>query len=160
METNFNKLLLRTAFSCMACDGEIAPEEVALIKTMSREKSLFGDVDIEVELRKMLGELNSKGKLFLKQYLNNIAELEMSKEQELSILQVAVDTILSDSKIEYSEIKFFKIIRSNMKVVSDAEILEGVRGIDESFIEKDINVSYISLENSYFNNIEFTTLNL
>ena len=62
----------------------------------------------------------------------------MSKEQELSILQVAVDTILSDSKIEYSEIKFFKIIRSNMKVVSDAEILEGVRGIDESFIEKDI----------------------
>ena len=84
----------------------------------------------------------------------------MSKEQELSILQVAVDTILSDSKIEYSEIKFFKIIRSNMKVVSDAEILEGVRGIDESFIEKDINVSYISLENSYFNNIEFTTLNL
>lgn len=160
MGTNFNKLLLRTAFSCMACDGEIAPEEVALIKTMSREKSLFGDVDIEVELRKMLGELNSKGKLFLKQYLNNIAELEMSKEQELSILQVAVDTILSDSKIEYSEIKFFKIIRSNMKVVSDAEILEGVRGIDESFIEKDINVSYISLENSYFNNIEFTTLNL
>ena len=57
METNFNNLLLRTAFSCMACDGEIAPEEVALIKTLSREKSLFGDVDIEVELRKMLEEL-------------------------------------------------------------------------------------------------------
>lgn len=160
METNFNNLLLRTAFSCMACDGEIAPEEVALIKTLSREKSLFGDVDIEVELRKMLEELNNKGKLFLRQYLNNIAELEISKEQELSILQVAVDTILSDSKIEYSEIKFFKIIRSNMKVVSDAEILECVKGIDESFLEKDINVSYISLENSYFNNIEFTTLNL
>ena len=25
--TDFNKLLLQTAFCCMACDGEIAPEE-------------------------------------------------------------------------------------------------------------------------------------
>ena len=40
MELNFNNLLLRTAFSCMACDGEIAPEEVALMKNMAIEKNI------------------------------------------------------------------------------------------------------------------------
>lgn len=157
----YKKILLRTAFSCMSCDGEIAPEEVALIKQMSNEKALFGDIDIDEELNHLLDELNSKGKQFLRQYLSSLVEFELTKEQEFEVLQVAVDTILSDNKIEYSEIKFFKIIRSNMKIVSDAEILELVNGIDESFLEKDIkDNSYVNLENSYFDNIELNKLSL
>ena len=40
-----NTLLLKTAFCCMACDGEIAPEEIELIKSIyprgSRKKSVI-----------------------------------------------------------------------------------------------------------------------
>lgn len=59
-----NELLLRTAFCCMACDGEIAPEEVELVKQMAKEKHLFGDIDIEKELNELVEEINQKGKLF------------------------------------------------------------------------------------------------
>ena len=39
-----NDILLLTAFSCMSCDGDIAPEEVALLKQMDAEQHLFGDI--------------------------------------------------------------------------------------------------------------------
>ena len=47
-----NELLLRTAFACMSCDGNIAPEEVELIKQMAINNHLFGDIDIDKELNR------------------------------------------------------------------------------------------------------------
>ena len=100
-----NELLLRTAFACMSCDGDIAAEEVDLIKQMASEKHLFGDIEIDEELDKLVNEINAKGKGFLKQYLVSLAEQNLSEEQELNVADVAVQTIRSDNKIEYSEIK-------------------------------------------------------
>ena len=34
MNMELNELFLRTAFACMACDGDIAQEEVDLIKNL------------------------------------------------------------------------------------------------------------------------------
>jgi hypothetical protein len=46
MEGNtINTLLLRTAFCCVACDGEIASEEVGLIETICKENSALQEVD-------------------------------------------------------------------------------------------------------------------
>ena len=36
----------------MSCDGDIAAEEVDLIKQMASEKHLFGDIEIDEELEK------------------------------------------------------------------------------------------------------------
>ena len=42
METiTFDKLLLKTAFCCMAADGNIDKREVALIKSMCEKSELF-----------------------------------------------------------------------------------------------------------------------
>lgn len=69
-----NELLLRTAFACMSCDGDIATEEVELIRQMANEKHLFGDIDIEKKLGDLVQEINLKGKRFLKEYLFALAE--------------------------------------------------------------------------------------
>lgn len=119
-----NELLLRTAFACMSCDGEIAIEEVELIKQLSKEKHLFGDIDIDKELKSLMSEINIKGKGFLKQYLISLAKETLTEEQELMVADVAVQTIKVDNVIQYSEIKFFKVLRSNLKVVSDETLLE------------------------------------
>jgi uncharacterized membrane protein YebE (DUF533 family) len=37
----FDKLLLKTAFCCMAADGHIDNREIALIKTMCENSPLF-----------------------------------------------------------------------------------------------------------------------
>ncbi len=155
-----NELLLRTAFACMSCDGDIATEEVDLIKQMSKEKHLFGDIDIDKELNELVNEINVKGKGFLKQYLVNLAEQTLSEEQELNVADVAVQTIRSDNKIEYSEIKFFKILRSNLKIVSDEMLLEKIEGIDENYLAQDIRADYLQLYDDYFNTIELPTFNI
>lgn len=149
-----NELLLRTAFACMSCDGEIASEEVELIKQMSKEKQLFGEIDIDKELDELVREINLKGKGFLKQYLVNLAEESLTEEQELKVADVAVQTIRADNRIEYSEIKFFKVLRSNLKIVSDETLLEKIDGIDENYLAQDIQAGYLQMYDDYFNTIE------
>ena len=158
MEKNLEQILLHTAFSCMACDGEIAHEEVETIKQMAIDKHAFGNLNIENELQQMVSAINTKGKGFLKQYLLTIDGCDFTKEEECSILQVALDTIVSDNDIRYSEVKFFKVLRSNLKHLSDEEILEKVKGIDESFLAQDIKQSYAELFESYFENIELNEM--
>lgn len=149
-----NELLLRTAFACMSCDGDIASEEVELIKQMANEKHLFGDVDIDKELDELVKEINLKGKGFLKQYLVNLAEKTLTEEQELQVADVAVQTIRIDNRIEYSEIKFFKVLRSNLKIVSDETLLEKIDGIDENYLAQDIQADYLQMYDDYFSTIE------
>lgn len=149
-----NELLLRTAFACMSCDGDIASEEVELIKRMANEKHLFGDVDIDKELDKLVKEINLKGKGFLKQYLISLAEESLTEEQELKLADVAVQTIRIDKRIEYSEIKFFKVLRSNLKIVSDETLLKKIDGIDENYLAQDIQADYLQIYDDYFNTIE------
>ena len=149
-----NELLLRTAFACMSCDGDIATEEVELIKQMANEKHLFGDIDIDKELNKLVEEINQKGKGFLKQYLTTLADQTLTAEQELQLADVAVQTIRIDNRIEYSEIKFFKVLRSNLKIVSDETLLEKIDGIDENYLAQDIRADYLQIYDDYFNTIE------
>jgi len=149
-----NKLLLRTAFACMSCDGDIATEEVETIKQMSKERRLFGELNIDKELDELVNEINLKGKGFLKQYLISLAEETLTEEQELKVADVAVQTIRADNKIEYSEIKFFKVIRSNLKIVSDDTLLEKIDGIDENYLAQDIRADYLQMYDDYFNTIE------
>ena len=149
-----NELLLRTAFACMSCDGDIASEEVELIRQMSKEKQMFGDVDIDKELGALVKEINLKGKGFLKQYLIRLAEESLTEEQELKVADVAVQTIRADNKIEYSEIKFFKVLRSNLKNVSDETLLEKIDDIDENYLAQDIRADYLQMYDDYFTMIE------
>lgn len=155
-----NELLLRTAFACMSCDGEIAAEEVDVLKQMAQDKDLFGDIDINKELDKLVQEININGKIFLKQYLLSLSELTLTEDEELKIADVAVQTIRSDNKIEYSEIKFFKVIRSNLKNVSDNKLLETIEGIDENYLAQDIKTDYLHLYEDYFDNIELPKFNI
>ena len=138
----------------MSCDGDIAPEEIDLIKQMATEKHLFGDIDIDKELDKLVDEINLKGKGFLKQYLISLAEQTLTEEEELKVADVAVQTIRADNVVQYSEIKFFKVLRSNLKVVSDETLLEKIDGIDENYLAQDIRADYLQMYDDYFNTIE------
>lgn len=155
-----NELLLRTAFACMSCDGDIANEEIDLIKQMATEKHLFGDIDIEKKLDELVKEINAKGKGFLKQYLVSLADQTLTEDEELEVADVAVQTIRSDNKVEYSEIKFFKVVRSNLKVVSDETLLEKIEGIDENYLAQDIRADYLQIYDDYFDAIELPNFSL
>lgn len=146
----FNKLLLKTAFSCMACDGDIDKREVQLIKKLQKENKTFGEIDINTELDSLLLEINKDGQQFLKTYFNELKCAILSETNELKLIEVAIETIKADDVIEYSEVKFFKVIRSNLKIDNDS-ILEKYPDF-EDFLEQDIITnSYLAkLQEDFF----------
>lgn len=152
MSVKFEILLLHTAFCCMACDGEIVASEVNFIKTFALNSGCFGEISIEEELNRLTKEINIKGKSFLKEYLYELSQVLLTEEQELILLQVAAQMIKADEIVQYNEILFFKIIRSELKV-SNKTILEHINVIDKTFLANDIHADYILYEN-YFNNVD------
>lgn len=158
MENKLNELLLKTAFACMACDGDIAPEEVDLIKNFDKDGHIFGDINVDKELKSMVEELNKLGKIFLKNFLNTINESQLNEEDSIKVLDVAAKMIKADNIIQYSEIKFFKVIKANLNV-SDDIILEKVEGIDDMWVAQDIK-DYGILYDAYFENIELPKFDL
>ena len=151
METiNFDKLLLKTAFSCMACDGDIDKREVKLIKKLHKENKTFGEIDINKELDNLLLDINRDGHKFLRSYFNELTSTELSEQDELKLIEVAIDTIKADDKVEYSEIKFFKVIRSKLKI-ENKPILKKHPDF-EDYLEQDIiSDSYLSkLQEDFF----------
>jgi len=81
----FNQLLLKTAFSCMACDGDIDKREVDLIKQLHNEQNIFGDIDINIEMDKLLGEINNNGQQFLKDYFAELTSFTLTEANELKL---------------------------------------------------------------------------
>ena len=137
METiTFDKLLLKTAFCCMASDGNIDKKEIALIKSMCEKSLLFKDFKFEEEINTLVNEINTRGKEFISYYFELLNRVSLSENEELTLIDFAIQTIKADEQIEYSEIKFFKNIRHRLKV-SDDRILSTFPDI-EQFLEEDI----------------------
>ena len=151
METlQFDKLLLKTAFSCMACDGDIDKREIKLIKRLHKEKKTFGDLDVNTEMDNLLIAINKDGHQFMRDYFDELTTSELTEANELNLIEVAIDTIKADEKVEYSEIKFFKVIRSKLKIDNES-ILEKHPDF-EDYLEQDIITdSYLArLQDDFF----------
>lgn len=105
---NNQDLLLKTVFACMACDGDIASEEVQLLRELIANTDLFKGLDVEEILKKYVQSINQNGVSFLNKYLSDVAEGSLSKEEQMCLVDLAFKTIEADNRIEYSEVKFSK----------------------------------------------------
>ena len=149
-QLTFNKLLLRTAFSCMACDGDIDKREVALIKDMLIDDQIFDSIEINQHLDNLLIEINKDSHQFIRHYFNDLINFGLSEQEELKLIEVAINTIKADEKVEYSEVKFFKVIRSKLKI-SNESIL-ALHPDFEEYLEQDIiSEAYLAkLQDDFF----------
>ena len=153
-------ILLRTAFACMACDGEISPDEVKTIRSMATDDSLFGDIDIDASLAMLTDEINRQGKAFLQYYLQQLGASELSREEELEVCRIAVRTIQADAEVRYSEVKFFKVLRQCLHVVTDDEILAACPTIDDFYLAQDVRADFVTMLNDYFSAVELPQFDL
>ncbi len=132
----FDKLLIKTAFCCMASDGNIDSREIALIKSMCEKSPLFENLNFQVEINTLVNKINTRGKEFISYYFDLLGKASLTEKEELTLIDFAIQTIKADEKVEYSEIKFFKNIRHRLKI-SDEHILAIYPDI-EQFLEADI----------------------
>ena len=161
METiTFDKLLMTTAFCCMASDGNIDAREIALIKKLCQDYELFNGFDFEEDINSLVNQINEGGKSFISKYLTQLLESQLSHDQQLIIIDFAIQTIHADDQIEYSEIKFFKTIRHRL-TISDVEILKKFPEI-ELFLENDIIAENLldEITSHYLDNINFPKFDL
>jgi len=160
---NLNKLLLQTAFCCMASDGDIDKREVATIKSMCEKSPLFDSFDIQAELNLLVDKINIEGKKFITDYLELLKNTSLTEEEELTLLDFAIQTIWADGVLEYSEIKFFKNIRYRLKV-SDEKILERFAEVPdiEMFLGQDIVTEsfFDKILSQYFETVELPQFEL
>ena len=138
----------------MACDGDIATEEIQLLRELIAQTDLFNEIDIEVTLKRYIDSINQNGVAFLSQYLSEVADDELSKEEQMRLVDLAFKTIEADNRIEYSEVKFFKKIRVRLSLTDD-EILAKYPD-KEDFLLSDLNVA----EAPEWNNVTFAEITL
>lgn len=157
MEATKNELYLKTAFACMACDGDIATEEIALVKTMTEQSDLFSSIDVENKLNDYVEQINKQGKGFLLGYLSDVTNAALSENEEMEIVKIAIQTIEADNKIEYSEISFFKKIRQRLNVSDETILLEFPD--KEDYLLPDIKMPEDMSWNVHFENISLNVGN-
>ena len=162
-----NELYLKTVFCCMACDGEIAPQELKLLKEKTLSDSVYDGLNIEERINEYCSSLQKMGAFFLADFIKELKTFELTEEQELIVCQKAVRMILADEKIEYNEIAFFKKIRSCLnisdeKISSDEDIRKTFESVDkeklqgqtiEKFLEPDIDDDLDFLQECKFENL-------
>lgn len=151
METN--ELYLKTAFCCMACDGDIASEELELIKIFASNSDLFLNLDIESKLNEYVADINLRGMSFLSAYLKDISNADLTESQELNLVEIAIRMIEADNKVEYSEISFFKKIRSYLRI-SDNAILGKLPNKEDYLLPDIIQRNYEFVLDSAFTTID------
>ena len=135
---NSQDLFLKTVFACMACDGDIASEEIQLLRELISNTDLFNDLDVEVTLTKYVDSINQ----------------DLTKEEEMCLVDLAFKTIEADTRIEYSEVKFFKKIRVRLSL-TDEEILAKYPD-KEDYLLPDITVA----DEPEWNNVTFAEITI
>lgn len=146
---NSQDLFLKTVFACMACDGDIATQEVQLLRGLISDTDLFKDLDVEAVLNKYVDSINQDGVSFLSKFLSEVSSKELTKDEEMCLVDLAFKTIEADTRIEYAEVKFFKKIRVRLSL-TDEEILAKYPE-KEDYLLPDINVS----DEPEWNNVKF-----
>lgn len=149
---DIKEIYLLTAFVCAACDGEIAPEEVSLVKKMCNSNDMFGDLDIETKLNEYVAAINKHGIRFINDFLRVLESTELTTQEQLTIVRIAIDMIEADGQILYSEVKFFKRLRPCLNI-SDEKILK-VLPDKEDYLLSDIRTT----EYSFDDNIQFSEI--
>ena len=151
-------MYLKTAFCCMACDGDIAEEEVALLKSIAANEHVFDGLDIQDKINEYVSAINEQGNLFLNQFIDEVREADLEDDAALQLIKIAIETIEADKLIEYSEVSFFKRIRKQLKI-SDDVVLAAMPDKEDFFlpdIDDDSAVDWDSL----FGNIQFENIQL
>ena len=151
------ELYLKTIFCCIACDGNIATEEVDMVRDLCAKDRIFHNLDSEEYLNSWITEINEQGGAFLQTYLKEINSVELNEQEQLLLVSLAIKAIEADNSIEYAEVKFFKKIRSKLTISDEAILAE--HPDKEKFLLTDINITEIPQwdDSTHFSQISIQT---
>lgn len=149
------ELYLKTVFCCIACDGDIAAEEVDMVREMCAKDNLFYSIDSEKYLNLWIAEINEQGSMFLQSYLKELKSVDLNEKEQLLLVSLAIKAIEADNRIEYAEVKFFKKIRLRLTISDEAILTE--HPDKDDFLLPDISIAEIP---QWDNNTHFSQISI
>ncbi len=150
------ELYLKTAFCCMACDGDIANEEVALLKETATSEHIFDGLDVQGKINEYVTAINNEGRQFLNNYIDEVKDSNLDDDSSMQLIKIAINTIEADNEIKYSEVSFFKKVRKNLSITDD-KIL-AVMPDKEDYLLPDIEDDFDFDLNVTFGEIQVATI--
>lgn len=126
----FKKFLFKSAVMTMACDGNIAEEEISEIKNMVFNEIYFMGFDYEDQLKDGIDNIKVNGKVAINQYLQELNSIELNEHQEILLVEVILKIIEADNEIQTSEIKFLQLVKSKLKTDEQTLIIKFPKQID------------------------------
>lgn len=128
--SEFKDFLFRSAVIAMACDGNIAEEEINEIKNIVANEIYFMGYEFEEPLQKNIETIKINGKNAVNQFLQEITTKDLSEHQELLLIEVLLKIIQADSKVEENELKFLHLAKSKLKTDEQTLIVKFPHQID------------------------------
>ena len=121
-DPDYRKLLLSAAFHAMTCDGELHQDELDSIRSLSEKSKIFGDLDINSELKILSQELQRSTRDSFKNFFSVIHSSNLDLSAQLQVMEVVIRVVYADGKIDENEIMYLKKMISTLGVVP--ELLE------------------------------------
>ncbi len=150
--TDFQELLLQTAFCVVASDGHIDKREIEELSSLEGSAVYFQGVDLRDELDSFVLSLNpdedpgsASGGPFA-DLMDKLHTAELSVVQELLLLEVALRILHADKNIHEEEVKLVRQIRAQLNV-DDGILLERF-GANSDLFESDYRVREGGIRNS------------
>jgi len=114
--SDFKTFLFKSAVMAMACDGNIAEEEINEIKNIVAKEIYFMEFDFEEPLKSNIEHIKVNGKNAVNQYLKEIVINDLNEHQEILLVEVLLRMIEADAKVEESELQFLQMVKSKLKI--------------------------------------------
>lgn len=128
--SEFKDFLFKSAVIAMACDGNIAEEEINEIKNIVANEIYFMGYEFEEPLQKNVEEIKINGKNAVNQFLQEITNNDLTEIQELLLVEVLLKIIQADAKVEENELRFLHLTKSKLKTDEQTFIIKFPHQID------------------------------
>tara|TARA_B100000035_G_C20968996_1_gene540160 strand:- start:600 stop:1079 length:480 start_codon:yes stop_codon:yes gene_type:complete len=140
---NVKKLFLDIAVAAISCDGDIDDREIDKLKEIEKNSPYFSEFDLSKPLNESLETSMKDLSAFQNILFESIKKANLDIVQQLSAIDISLEIIAADEKIENSEIDFVKNLRKNLDI-SDDVIFERFGQIDYLFLEENSDFNYSS----------------
>ena len=108
---DYKNILLETAVSAIACDGDIDKREIAALKNIEKNSPYFSSKDLSETLEKSLKKCSTDITKYQKSVFNKIKKGKLNLLQELTLMEISLRIIAADEIEEDLEKDFIINLR-------------------------------------------------
>ncbi|WKZ66577.1 MAG: TerB family tellurite resistance protein [Flavobacteriales bacterium] len=117
MRTNdFQPLLLRTAVTALACDGNIDQAEVDAVKQMAENEIYFLGYEYQQPFDVFLETIKARGRAAVEEYLSELKQAPLNNRQKLLLVEVLIRVIDADDQWAQNEKAFLHMAIGQMQI--------------------------------------------